>query len=195
MYIISEEPLQWGFFFSFPTYAFSTDVLHWAEFFNHVFMINTNSKFHKYAYSLIPIPIVIPGIVIGCGMFLLRDNGKYAAALHRTPIVIYIGIAFLIIIIGFWLYVFQTRMLQVGLTDYSIKTRGFFGHSGTMEWQFADLEGYSVETHEQKNKAVVEYLTIWKGKKKAFMLVDSYYTNYNELKAVITSKVKLKDAA
>ncbi len=157
-------------------------------------MMNSNSKFHKYAYSLLWIPVAIPAIVVGCGVFLLRDESRFAAVLKNSPNVIYLVIATLIIMTGFWIYLFHTRMLQLELSEHSIKARGFYGRGGMKEWLFSDLEGYSLEKHAQKNKDVVEYLTIWKGGKKVFMLVDSYYSNYDDLKSAITSKVKLMGA-
>ncbi len=157
--------------------------------FNTLLMLPLVSRFSFYAYASGLGSLIAP-FVVAC-FFIYTMLGNYMELFNTVPVMM---VAFPLSIIGalvFWFVVIRKWLLQLEVSDYSIKTRDTFGKGSQKEWLYNELEGYSIKLRQMKSKGEVEQLTVWQKGKKAFVLIEPMFTNYAELKSAVIAKLKV----
>ncbi|WP_341839398.1 hypothetical protein [Chitinophaga caseinilytica] len=151
--------------------------------------ISVQSRFKWGAYTPLLAGVLLPAIisVVIWSQFiakgLMTNNGKVS-----WPLVLFV--VAMSSQVGMTVFLLLTRLVRMEISDYSIKTKNFYGYGQEKEWLFADLEGYSIKVRDLKNKGVVEFLILWKDGKKVLRINDSYFDNYFEIKEAVTGKLK-----
>ncbi|WP_423735464.1 hypothetical protein [Chitinophaga caseinilytica] len=151
--------------------------------------ISVQSRFKWGAYTPLLAGVLLPAIisVVIWSQFiakgLMTNNGKVS-----WPLVLFV--VAMSSQVGMTVFLLLTRLVRMEISDYSIKTKNFYGYGQEKEWLFANLDGYSIKVRDLKNKGVVEFLILWKDGKKVLRINDSYFDNYFEIKEAVTGKLK-----
>lgn len=150
------------------------------------------SRFRLFAYTVTHYIVLFPA-----GAFLLMLYLRYSDVLDGDPslqvaipaYLVFTAAAALVTAV-YWFFNMRKWVSKLIIDDYSIRAKGFYGLGTEREWRWQELQGYAVRKRYQKGHGLFEELSVLYGGKAVLIIVGPVFANYDELKAIIASRLE-----
>lgn len=153
-------------------------------------MYPISSRFSIYAYISAFTGLGVPLFTLVMFVWFIREDNIRSALGEHFLLIAFMYIVSVCVSLVIWFTSSGNWLVRIKISDYSISIRGFMGYGKEKEWLMKELDGYSVSRRRHSRIGSAEYVVVWKNGRKAVLLDEHFFTNYTDMKAIVTSKLK-----